>query len=303
MSISKANISIKNLNLLVIFNAVFEAGNVTVAAKRLGMSQPNLSRALKLLRNEFGDPLFVRSSRGLTPTKRAEELSLSVQEAIQSLQKVYSTVSFDPSKAEGRFTIATTDYIELLLAPRLADWISKSAPGVTLNFRPSQGALPKTAMEKGDCDLCVLVVREIIPPNYFKQDLFEDPYLCAVRKKHPILQKKITLERFLEYGHTMINPQGTFWAITDERLAILGKKRQLVLGTPNALSNVFTIAKSDLILTATQRFIEASMEFLPIETFKSPFDIEPIRIATVWHERAHVDPLNQWIRQKIKALL
>ncbi len=303
MSISKANILTKNLNLLVIFNALFETGSVTEASKRLRMSQPNLSRSLKILRDEFQDELFVRSTRGITPTKKAIELSYTVREAIKSIEKVYAPLDFDIKKIKAKITIATTDYIEFLLAPQLAEIVNREAPGVTLDFRPSGGHLQKTQMEKGDCDLTVLVVRENIPSNFIKQDLFDDPYVCAVRKKHPILQGKITLDRFLEYGHAMISPQGLLWAITDDRLAKLGKSRRLVLGTPNALTNALSIVKTDLILTATKRFVEGTMEFWPIETFKCPFEIEPIHIAQIWHERSHEDPLHVWIRQKIKSLL
>lgn len=303
MSIPKANIQAKNLNLLVVFNALLENTSVSEAAKQLKMSQPNLSRALKLLRTEFDDALFVRTSKGITPTKRALELSPLVRESLHAIQKIYSRTLFDPKTAVGRFTIFTTDYLECLLASRLAAVVSEEAPGITLNFRPSQGHLPKSAMENGECDLCLLVVRETIPPGYFKQDLFEDPYVCAVRKKHPILSGKLSLERFLEYGHTMITPQGLLWAITDEKLLKMGKKRQMVFGSPNSLSNVFVVAKSDLILTATRRFLETAQEFVPIEMFKGPFEIEPIKIAQIWHERSKEDPLNQWLRQKIKSIL
>lgn len=303
MSISKTNIATKNLNLLVIFNALFETGSVTEASKRLRMSQPNLSRSLRILREEFEDELFVRSTKGITPTKKARELSVLVREAIQSIENVYAPLEFDIKKIKATFTIATTDYIEFLLAPALAEIMSVHAPGITLNFRPSGGYLPKLQMEKGECDLCVFVVRETIPPNFFKQELFSDPYLCAVRKGHPILNKKITMDRFLEYGHVMISPQGLLWAITDSRLEKMGKERRLTLASPNALTSALSIAKTNLILTATKRFVEGTKEFWPIETFKSPFEIDPINIAHVWHERSHEDPLNIWIRQRIKSLL
>lgn len=303
MRITKENIYSKNLNLLAVFNELFEVKSVSGAAKRLRMSQPNLSRALKLLREEFGDPLFVRGTSGLSPTKRAIELSAMVRDALNAVEKIYVTSDFDPKTATGKFTIATTDYLEFLLAPRLVAWISEEAPGLALNFRPSHGNLPKLEMEKGECDLNLLVVRETIPPAYFKQDLFRDPYTCAVRKGHPLLKGKVTIDKFIQYGHTLINPQGTMWALTDELLLRMGKKRQVVMGSPNALSNVFALVESDLVLTATRAFLEMAAGYLPIQLFQGPFQIEPIQIAQIWHERAHTDPLNQWIRHKIRDLV
>lgn len=302
MSISKVDITTKNLNLLHILHALIETGNGTAAAKRLRMSQPNLSRALRLLRDEFGDPLFVRNTRGLTPTKRALEIYGPLKELVKSLENIYTRPEFDIKQAKGKFTIGATDYIEFLFAPALSKVLGKEAPGITVNFRPTGGYLPKADMENGACDLTLLVVRETIPPNFYRQSLFEDPYLCAVRKKHPILSSKITIDRLTEFGHVLINPQGTLWSVTDAQLEKLKKRRQIVLGTPNALSAVAAVAKSDLILTATQRFIERTQEFFPVETFKALFEIDPIPVASIWHERSQSDPIHQWMRAKIKEL-
>ena len=107
------------------------------------MSQPNLSRALKILRQEFGDPRFVRSTNGVVPTKRALELSHPLQEMMKSLVQVYSRTNFDIGKAKGTFVIGSTDYIEFLLAPALSKIVESQAPGVTLSFRSSNGFLPK----------------------------------------------------------------------------------------------------------------------------------------------------------------
>ncbi len=301
--ISKPNITNKNLNLLAILAAVIETESVTEAAKKLRMSQPNLSRALRLLREEFDDPLFVRTSRGFAATKRAQELYIPLQEMMRNLEKVYSKTEFDIRTAKGSFTVATTDYIEFLLAPALTKIMEEEAPGISLNFRPSQGNLQKGALEKGEYDLTVLVVREEIPQSFIKQELFLDPYVCAVRKNHPLLTSKLTIPKFTQYNHVLINPQGALWTTTDDNLQKLKMKRHLTLRTPNALSAIAAISKSDLVLTATRRFVEATQEFFPIEIFKGPFEIEPIRIAQIWHERSHSDPLHTWIRQKIKSVL
>lgn len=301
MAISKTNISDKNLNLLVILAAILEAKSMTEAAKRLRMSQPNLSRALKLLREEFGDPLFVRTPQGFSATKRALDLSVQLREALKILEGIYVPSIFDIRDCVGRFTIGTTDFIEFLLAPLLSENIEREAPGITLNFRPSHGVLPKEQLEKGEFDLAIIIPRETIPPNFFRQHLFRDPYVCAVRKDHPILRSRITLTSFTKYGHTMINPQGTLWAITDDLLSERKLSRRVVMGTPNCLSAVAAVSKSNLILTATKGFLQQAAEFFPMEIFKSPFEIAPIDVYLVWHERTKKDPLNLWMRQRVKA--
>lgn len=60
-----------DLNLLKVFEALMTEGNVTRAARKLSLTQPTVSNALRRLRETFDDPLFVRSGAGVNPTRRA----------------------------------------------------------------------------------------------------------------------------------------------------------------------------------------------------------------------------------------
>lgn len=64
------NLQTVDLNLLLVFEALMEERGVTRAAKRVGLSQPAMSNALARLRRTFDDPLFVRTSEGMSPTRR-----------------------------------------------------------------------------------------------------------------------------------------------------------------------------------------------------------------------------------------
>src|SRR5262245_66378223 len=64
-----------DLNLLVVLDALLYERNVTLAAARLGYTQPTVSGMLTRLRDLFGDPLFVRAQRGLLPTPQAQALT------------------------------------------------------------------------------------------------------------------------------------------------------------------------------------------------------------------------------------
>ena len=66
-----------DLNLLVVFDALLRTRSVSGAARTLGMSQPATSFALNRLRKMFGEPLFVRTARGIHPTPYAESLGVN----------------------------------------------------------------------------------------------------------------------------------------------------------------------------------------------------------------------------------
>jgi hypothetical protein len=70
--IGVANIRSIDMNLLCVFDALFDERSVTRAAGRLSVTQPTVSGMLQRLRLAFSDQLFIRSSHGILPTPRAE---------------------------------------------------------------------------------------------------------------------------------------------------------------------------------------------------------------------------------------
>ena len=125
----------KDLNLLLVFDALWKERNVTKAAKALGLTQPSLSRALGRLRAEFSDPLFVRVPGGVSPTDRAIELAKSIIVSIESLHEVYSPGSkFDLKTVQKVFTLVTSDYFEVIASTKLIPSVLKEAPGIILGL-------------------------------------------------------------------------------------------------------------------------------------------------------------------------
>ena len=83
-------VNLKNfhLNLLVVFEAIYTAGNISHAAKQLNMSQPAVSNALARLRDLVGDPLFgLLAPRGVEPTIKAKEMIGAVREALALIKR------------------------------------------------------------------------------------------------------------------------------------------------------------------------------------------------------------------------
>ena len=126
-----------DLNLLVVFDAIVQEGNVTRAGQRLGLSQPAMSHALARLRHTLKDELFVRSPKGMVPTPRAEQLALPVRAALEGLQHSLEPSQFDPSTATRTFRVAVDNYAAVVLVGPIAARTTKTAPKVTLEFRPT----------------------------------------------------------------------------------------------------------------------------------------------------------------------
>src|SRR5262245_10389630 len=127
------NSSAVDLNLLTVFTGLMRTPNTTRASKALFVTQPAVSHALRRLRAVLGDALFVRTSRGLVPTPRAEALWQELEPALGSIERlVLQPPAFDPARSDREFRIGFPSSLDVTLTPRLLKVLSAQAPGVNL---------------------------------------------------------------------------------------------------------------------------------------------------------------------------
>ncbi|TNE93211.1 MAG: LysR family transcriptional regulator, partial [Gammaproteobacteria bacterium] len=149
---------VDSLNLdfraLSTFLAVLDEGSVSRAAERLGVTQSAVSHTLERLRKSLGDPLFVKSGRGIVPTQYALQAGPHIRQILDDLQSLSVGPPFSPSSAEFTFTIAANDYQRDLLLPGLVQTLRQQAPGIRLQVMPS--GIPTADMLRKDvCDLII----------------------------------------------------------------------------------------------------------------------------------------------------
>ncbi|PON11566.1 hypothetical protein C2W62_44150 [Candidatus Entotheonella serta] len=174
-----------DLNLLVVFDALMTERSVTAAAAKVGLSQPAMSNALSRLRVVFDDALLVRTSIGMVLTPRAHELIGSVRQALQHIQDALQPQApFVPAQAQQTFTLAATDYAELVLLPYLMQYLATAAPGVNINVILIGPIFPKVGLENGSIDL-LLVPFPDVASGLHTQKLFDERFMCLVRADHP----------------------------------------------------------------------------------------------------------------------
>ena len=83
--------------LLQLLLAVIEEQSITRAAQRLGVTQSAVSHLLDKLRAIVGDPLFVRSGRGIVATVRAQALAVQARLLLDDLRRFTTAAAFDPA--------------------------------------------------------------------------------------------------------------------------------------------------------------------------------------------------------------
>jgi DNA-binding transcriptional LysR family regulator len=120
-----------DLNLLVVFEAIYSGGSISRAGKQLGMSQPAVSNALARLRELMDDALFVRTRRGVDPTVKARRLIGPVREALGLIEgQLKSGRQFDLASYKRLFRILMFDPLEPIMLPSVLRQIAEEAGGL-----------------------------------------------------------------------------------------------------------------------------------------------------------------------------
>ncbi len=109
----------------LIIKVLAEEGNMRKAAERLFLSQPALSQRLQSIEKEWGQLLFVRSQKGLTPTPAGELVIQYANEAVQRKEEVFEQLHMLSEKVHGTLKIACASIIGQNWLPKvLKDFIT-----------------------------------------------------------------------------------------------------------------------------------------------------------------------------------
>lgn len=293
-----------DLNLVLALDALLAERHVTRAAARLGITQSAASHALARLRDLFDDPLLVRGPRGtMLPTPRATALAPAVHRILVDLSAVLrGDAAFDPGSARRTFRIGTSDYVELVLMPRLIERVQRLAPNIDLWLH--------TLTDHGDDALVSGTIDVVIGPpqgaarsaGSYEKILFDESFTCIVRKGHPLAASKLTLPRYCAAPHLLVAPRSTPGSFVDDALAAIGRTRRVALAVPHFLVAPYLIANSDLIATLATRVAVTFADALGLVTMQPPLALPKFQMALAWHERSHDDPPHRWLRDQVLAV-
>jgi DNA-binding transcriptional LysR family regulator len=295
-----------DLNLLVALRALLAERHVTRAAERIGLSQPAMSHALKRLRDLLGDPLLVRTSSGMLPTARAQAMAAPLERALEDIGRVLaSPAPFEPRLSKQKFRIATNDYIELVLLPRLLARIWSEGPGIDIRI-VNLASRASEDVATGRIDLGIGVIGQFgepTPPQGIRsQRILSDRFVCIVREEHPLSKKRLSLDDFVALPHALVAPRGESGSVVDTALARVGKKRRVAVEVPHFLVAPHVVRETDVMLTLAERVAKELGPLLGLRQLQPPIELPGFTMSMVWHERQHVEPAHVWLRSMIASV-
>jgi DNA-binding transcriptional LysR family regulator len=290
-----------DLNMMRPLCALLEERHVSSAAERCGVSQPAMSRTLERLRTAFGDDLLVRSGRTYELTPRAGQLLAEVRDILDRIDAAVAGNRFEPRNCDAVFRLASTDYISAVLLPRILLDLQENAPSASLELTMSGERTPE-AVSAGRIDAAIVSADDTLV-GLNREKLFDEDYVCLVASHHALSDRpRITLNRYLEHRHIVIDVAHGMQPPIDRPLAARGVRRYVGYRTPFLASAVFAVTSTSMVLTIPRRLAAICTGGLPIRIVPAPRELDTFTYRLEWHPRLEASAAHRWFRDRIRTV-
>ncbi|MFC4905772.1 LysR family transcriptional regulator [Actinomadura gamaensis] len=288
-----------DLNLLVALDVLLDEGSVTGAAERLHLSGPAMSRTLGRIRRALGDPILVRSGRGMTPTPRALAMHAEVRELVRRANALFTAdAEFDPREATGVFTLQSEESTVAVIGGPLLSHLARDAPGLRLRF-VGEGPQDTSALRRDTVDLEIGVIHDRTAETRAEL-LLEDRFVSVVRPGHPLAGRNPTAAEWASFPQLVNSRRGRLNGPIDALLADHDLTRTVIGSVPTITSALQIAADTDLVAFAAERLHRRLVERMALIPVPIPLPLPPLAFSLAWHVRHDADPAHAWLRTRVR---
>lgn len=309
--LNRAQLSRVDLNLLVLFDTVFEERHVGRAADRLHLTPSAVSHGLARLRVLLNDPLFLRTPRGVVPTERAVAIAGRIAEVLALARNVVESARpFDAAVSDRRFTIGAPDAVAAVVVPPLLGRLKDAAPHVDVSVRqllPAPGTTApepawRSALAELDTGAVDVVLAPVVnaPSRFDTRLLYHEDFVVTMRRGHP-LARRPTLDRYCDARHLVVSLGGDPHGFVDDALAREGRSRRVALTMSNFMAALAMLADSDLVSAVPRRLAAANAARFGLTSVELPLKVETNPILAVLTRGALGDAGIAWFLDEIMA--
>jgi DNA-binding transcriptional LysR family regulator len=293
------HVSQLDLNLFVVFEAIFSTAGITRASERLHLTQPAVSHALARLRETFGDPLFVRRGRAVAPTPLARKMIEPVRRALREFEASVAKVdSFDPARMRKRFVIGMRDVHEATLLPELLRSISDTAPLVDLSSVRVNRRDLEAELASGTIDVAIDVSLPL-SDDIRRTQLTTGRFVVLARRNHPRVRRVLDLKTYLAQEHIMVSSRRRGQSAEEFELNRHDLRRRVRLRCQSYFAACRTVSQTDLLLTLAEHYARIANAIFRNQMLAFPLRMPIFDGQLYWHDNADGDAANAWLRRQL----
>lgn len=187
--LSPFKINFMTLHQLKIFAAVAKHLNITRASREIQVSQPSVSKQLRLLENEYGLKFYVKSGRGIRLTEEGQLFQVTVKPILEQLEGLKRT--FENRVAEGRaksLTVGSTPSPAGFFLPAVLTFFVELHPAVHPTLRTGYPPAIKEMVLNAEVEIGLTIT---LPdhPQIVAEPIHSEEVVAVVSARHPLAKK------------------------------------------------------------------------------------------------------------------
>ncbi|MGQ7906775.1 LysR family transcriptional regulator [Burkholderia sp. BC1] len=288
-----------DLNLLRVFHAILEERNLTLAASRLGLSQPAVSYTLGRLRALLDDPLFVRAGNEMQPTSAALELREPLRQAMSAAEHAFQLMApFDPATSTRVFLVSMSDIGELAFLPPLCAALEQCAPRIRLDVQSVPSVQIEESLRVGKLDLAIGNLPMLLDRTPHHR-LFHEDYVCMTRRRDALPDAVLTLEQYLALPHVLVGSVESAHHQIEAQFQEKHIHRQIALRVPHFTVVPHILARTDWIVTLPRRTVDWLNPDNRFAVYDLPINIPEVTVTVHWHANSDNHVANRWLRNLV----
>ena len=228
-----------NLHHLGIFKAVAEAASISVAAERLMISQPAVSKQLTEFERNLGILLFDRLPRGVRMTEAGRVLHGYASRLFSLADEAQIAVDAVRGVERGRLRIGATTTLGVYLLPDLLVQFRRKHPGVTISLEIAHTPTLSTWLQDGVIDLA-FAESEATGDRLRSKIILQDELVAIGSSNHPLTRKrKVTTEQLCREPFVVRETSSHTQSMVERALSALGLtvKPTMSLGSTEAIKH------------------------------------------------------------------
>ncbi|WP_305857639.1 LysR family transcriptional regulator [Balneatrix alpica] len=293
-----------DLNLFLMFDALYQQRSVKRAAQVLALSESACSHALARLRQALGDELFVRQGTVMVPTLVADRLAPQLEQSLQLLRQALTEAQgFDPAQSQHCFRLVASDFAQMLLLPGLMAHLAEQAPGVRIQVSKTEPHSLE-ALVKRETDFVLGIPFEgMIPPQVGACLLLQDEFQLLCRSGHPILQQPLDLAAMVAWPHILVSHWDGKPGVIDQCLRAAGVQRRIQLTLPTPQIAALTLQHTDLLAVMPSRVAAQFAAPLALQVRRLPLQVPATQLQLYFNQLRLGEAAYQWAWQQLKQVL
>jgi DNA-binding transcriptional LysR family regulator len=263
--------------------AIVNAGSYSEAAKRMGLTQPALSRNIRILEKTVGARVLERGRNGVTPTDIGLKLTTHGHTILSSLEQAKGLAEAVSSGGAGELRIGCLQMVvNTILAAPLEEFVA-SRPGVRVKAEIGPSPLIQSRLRSGHLDLIIMrMTLAEISGGVEIEEIMGDELVIVCPKRHRLAKSKDIAKENLSDSRWLVYSTLVYGADADRILPNLGVKMENVAVETDSQELLFRLLEEGKYLSLLpRRFVKGTRleDFVAMVALPERIQLRPIGIA------------------------